>query len=262
MFYRTWLEGLKMLPGEDFKSAVIAMANLALYDQEPKEPLTGVSAVVYAMAEVQLKANAKRYDYTRRGGAPKGNQNAKKTTKTTTVELKKQLQLNKKNNYSSINKTTIVELKDEKESNKEKEEKDTYTNTDTINIEKEKKTLTCLQKKETNEDKNRATANALCTTNTQRTMTKRKEKFMQEVAEFKSKYPAEMLTEFYNYWTEPNKSKTKMRFELQPTWALNLRLATWARNQKMNNISTTQNRINDYANSINKDMAEYLAGKL
>ncbi len=46
-------------------------------------------------------------------------------------------------------------------------------------------------------------------------------------------YPKEMLRAFADYWTEPNKSKTKMRWEMQPTWTLDLRLATWARRDKM-----------------------------
>lgn len=50
--------------------------------------------------------------------------------------------------------------------------------------------------------------------------------FKKEVAEFKN-YPEEMLTAFSDYWTEPNKSKTKMRFELQKTFDIKRRLNTW-----------------------------------
>jgi hypothetical protein len=32
---------------------------------------------------------------------------------------------------------------------------------------------------------------------------------------------------FLNYWTEPNKSFTKMRFELENTWLLSSRINTW-----------------------------------
>lgn len=37
---------------------------------------------------------------------------------------------------------------------------------------------------------------------------------------------------FIDYWTEPNKSRTKMRFELQRTWETKRRLQTWIRNDK------------------------------
>jgi hypothetical protein len=45
-----------------------------------------------------------------------------------------------------------------------------------------------------------------------------------------AKYGMPMLKDFFDYWSEPNPSNTKMRFELQKTWDLNRRLARWARN--------------------------------
>jgi hypothetical protein len=45
-----------------------------------------------------------------------------------------------------------------------------------------------------------------------------------------SKYGMPMLKDFFDYWSEPNPSNTKMRFELQKTWDVNRRLARWARN--------------------------------
>jgi hypothetical protein len=41
-----------------------------------------------------------------------------------------------------------------------------------------------------------------------------------------------MKQEFYDYWSEPNKSNTKMRFEQEKTWDLGRRLARWANNNK------------------------------
>ena len=37
-----------------------------------------------------------------------------------------------------------------------------------------------------------------------------------------------MLRKFFDYWSEMNKSGTKMRFELERTWEVSKRLATWA----------------------------------
>ena len=59
--------------------------------------------------------------------------------------------------------------------------------------------------------------------------TKRLENFYNEV--FVCDYPRETLTNFYEYWTEQNKSK-KMKFELCKTWNTKLRLKTWVRNSK------------------------------
>jgi hypothetical protein len=55
-------------------------------------------------------------------------------------------------------------------------------------------------------------------------------KFSAEVLseEHIAKYGKELLVRFLNYWAEPNRSGSKMRMELQPTWKLSGRLATWA----------------------------------
>jgi hypothetical protein len=54
--------------------------------------------------------------------------------------------------------------------------------------------------------------------------------FKREFKAFVNDYPRETLEAFYEYWIEPNKSKTKMKFEMEKTWDLNLRLKKWARN--------------------------------
>jgi len=56
---------------------------------------------------------------------------------------------------------------------------------------------------------------------------KRVAKFKMECLTFKSKYPEKMISEFFNYWSEINKSKTKMAWELKPTFEISKRLATW-----------------------------------
>jgi len=43
-------------------------------------------------------------------------------------------------------------------------------------------------------------------------------------------YSPEIIKEFFEYWKEPNKSKSKMRFEMEKTWDLKLRLNRWASN--------------------------------
>lgn len=53
--------------------------------------------------------------------------------------------------------------------------------------------------------------------------------FKKTLTPFVPKYGIEMLKEFYDYWIEPNKSKTKMRFEMEKAWELSRRLATWAK---------------------------------
>ncbi len=56
--------------------------------------------------------------------------------------------------------------------------------------------------------------------------------FVSEVWNFKDKYSPEMLTKFCNYWTEKNKSGSKMKFEMQETFEISKRLATWDNRDK------------------------------
>lgn len=59
---------------------------------------------------------------------------------------------------------------------------------------------------------------------------KRMEDFKLELMEYKNEYSKEILEAFWDYWSEPNQSKTKMRKELQKTWNTKGRLNTWKRN--------------------------------
>lgn len=58
---------------------------------------------------------------------------------------------------------------------------------------------------------------------------KRREKFRATLMtdEFVQKFGVATLNSFFNYWSEANRSGKKMRFEMQPTWEVGRRLATW-----------------------------------
>lgn len=69
----------------------------------------------------------------------------------------------------------------------------------------------------------------------------RKLKFADTLKPFVEKYGKEMIRAFFDYWTEPNKSNTKFRMELEKTWGLEKRLTTWNNNEsnfKSKNKST------------------------
>lgn len=61
----------------------------------------------------------------------------------------------------------------------------------------------------------------------------RKDSFYQSLIPFVGKYPKDMIRAFFDYWSELNKSETKMRYELEKTWELPKRLATWASREKV-----------------------------
>jgi hypothetical protein len=63
-------------------------------------------------------------------------------------------------------------------------------------------------------------------------LNEKKQKFYEDCKPYLEKYPKDMLRRFYNYWIEMNKSKTKMRYELERTFEISKRLATWAAKDK------------------------------
>ena len=71
----------------------------------------------------------------------------------------------------------------------------------------------------------------LPTTNKDELFNLRKDKFRNDVSIFLKEYSKEILRAFFDYWTEPNPSKTKMRYELQKTFDINLRLKNWTKNE-------------------------------
>ena len=56
---------------------------------------------------------------------------------------------------------------------------------------------------------------------------KRAEKFQDDCLAFTGIYTPAMFNDFILYWTEPNKSNTKMRWEMEKTWDLSRRLGRW-----------------------------------
>lgn len=61
----------------------------------------------------------------------------------------------------------------------------------------------------------------------------RKESFYQLLVPYVGQYPKGMIRAFFDYWSELNKSETKMRYKLEKTWELSKRLATWASREKI-----------------------------
>lgn len=65
-------------------------------------------------------------------------------------------------------------------------------------------------------------------------------------------YQPQMIRAFFNYWTEKNKTGTKMRFEMEKTWETQKRLATWSNNEKQ--FNRNEKRVNNNrASAANKE---------
>ena len=121
------------------------------------------------------------------------------------------------------------------------------------------------QAKNKDDDKGEQPKTAITVAEKQVNMEQRKKDFGLTLQPYVEQYGRQMLSDFFRYWTEPNKSGTKMKFELERTWSIAGRLATWAGNQRVFNHgkqtyngsgTTTEQRLNDAASLISKLTAE------
>ena len=62
----------------------------------------------------------------------------------------------------------------------------------------------------------------------------RKNDFYQSILPYADQSDREMLNDFFQYWTELDKQRQRMRFEMQKTWETGKRLSTWARRESRN----------------------------
>ena len=95
----------------------------------------------------------------------------------------------------------------------------------------------------------------------------RKDDFYRSLIPFLGEYPKETLRAFFDYWSEMNKSRTKMRFEQQSTWELGKRLSTWAKREKEygnpnRNPYPGKQEANDYALQALQERMERRSGSI
>ena len=93
----------------------------------------------------------------------------------------------------------------------------------------------------------------------------RKTDFYNSLIPFLEKYSKEMIRAFFDYWSELNKSRTKMRWESEKTWETSKRLVTWANNDKQfskNGQSTIGNRTSATDKAASRDALGSLARQI
>lgn len=84
---------------------------------------------------------------------------------------------------------------------------------------------------------------------------KRAKDFYNSLIPYVVTYGREMVREFYDYWSEPNKSQSRLRFEQERTWDLNRRLARWS------NYTKEYKSNDDKKNRSEKSSAAKRVGK-
>ena len=105
------------------------------------------------------------------------------------------------------------------------------------------------QKKEKNSPPPACVREEIATKTDEERLEQRHQRFVDALQPFAARYSQGMITQFAEYWTEPNRSNTRMRFELQRIWNTSMRLARWARNDY--NFNSPSTNSNNHDNSYN-----------
>lgn len=87
--------------------------------------------------------------------------------------------------------------------------------------------------------------------------------FTKSLDDYIGVYGDQMVSAFADYWTEPNRSGTKMRFELERTWDTKRRLALWAKREPQffkNHGNTGNNTVGGGAAERTAAAARDIAG--
>lgn len=73
----------------------------------------------------------------------------------------------------------------------------------------------------------------------------KKEEFKKTIAPFVEKYGRDMCNAFFRYWSETSKSGRKLKWEMEDTWEVGLRLIRWKENddKKANRSGGNNNTV-------------------
>ena len=92
-----------------------------------------------------------------------------------------------------------------------------------------------LNDDDSNKQSNKRSTSDQQASNKQSTTTKNnknEKEFKEEILSYSNEYDNFILKDFFNYWSEWNKSETKMRWQLEKTWQTGRRLSTWFKRSK------------------------------
>ena len=90
---------------------------------------------------------------------------------------------------------------------------------------------------------------------TKNNINERKIWFFRNLQQHEDEFGKQTLNEFFDYWSEPNKLETKMRFELEKTWSIKMRLKRWKKinyGKSNSNKEVKPTRINKFINQDKK----------
>ena len=205
VIYKSFYEAIKDLPDEDRLVLMDAIMEYGLYGIEP-DGLSPVPKCVFTLIKPQLDANNRKYENGKKGGRPrKATANQDSNGQEPVVTENSEVEKPKENQ-----KITKQKPKNNQEETKPKPNVNVNVNG---NEEKNKSNKLDLQKKKSKEEET----------------IERRQVFYQSLIPYVQRYGKDMIRHFYDYWSEMNKSKSRMRWEGEKTWELERRLEYWSR---------------------------------
>ena len=232
VIYKSFYEAIKGLPDDIRLALHDAIMEYGLYGIEP-EKLDPVARCVFVLIKPQIDANNRKYENGKKGGRPRkaeANQDASDKEPTDSQKV-----TDKKPNKNQ------TETKTKPNNNQEETKAEPNVNVnvnanDNVSKEKSKSSSLDLPKKKSKEEET----------------IERRRVFYQSLIPFVEVYGKEMIRNFYDYWSEMNKSKTRMRWEGEKTWELQRRLEYWSRRD--NDYKAKSNgTINQASNAERKE---------
>ena len=195
-FFRSFQEAIDRVDEKNQLALYRGIVGYALDHIEPtfKDPLL---ELIWTLVKPNLDSGWYHFINGCGGGAPIGNNNASKTTKKQPRNNQKTTKKQPKNNQPIYDKEKEMDMDMDMDIDDNKEKTD---------AKKDELSLS---------------------------LSDRKEAFLKELEQYREEYEADMLNDFFEYWTEPNKSQTKMRFEAQKFFKTKSRLNAW-KNRKFN----------------------------
>ncbi len=99
------------------------------------------------------------------------------------------------------------------------------------------------------QETSKSTTNKNNNNNNNKNITERKEAFRIYLIDFNKTYPAQLIQDFFEYWTEHGLTDKKMRFEKERTFGVARRLATWQKRSTTDYSEKGNDKLVSFVNS-------------
>lgn len=219
-FYGSWLDAVGHLSGELRGEVLTAIVEYGLYG-ETNSARGSVTKAILELVKPQIDRDRNLYGNGCQGGRPRNQSETKEEPDGNQTETKSE-----PNQNQGETKPKPDETKGEPTPTRARVSHSLNISLNNINNQDNNLELEKIEKEGAGREGKRARKTA---EEKERDLAARVEQFRSSVTGgYSDLYPERMLEAFISYWTEPNKSRTRLRYELERTWDTGRRLVTWS----------------------------------